>query len=135
MNSTLPAYKITSADGNSYVTSMAKDVTLEMAREYFSDKTVSRACTSITLIGRRWFQRSYGNTYHSVTIMIDGETVHVSGKCYGYDRAYVQTAQEWLKANGYLDGMSERDALWNYCANEGIKFEYSATDVAREKDL
>jgi hypothetical protein len=32
---TLTAYRVYLNDGSNYVTSMAKDVTLEMAREYF----------------------------------------------------------------------------------------------------
>jgi len=31
---------------------------------------------SITVIGRRWFERINGNTYHSAEIIIDGTFVH-----------------------------------------------------------
>lgn len=30
---------------------------------------------SITIIGRRWFQRTYGNTYFSAYALIDGKPV------------------------------------------------------------
>ena len=44
---------------------------------------------NITLIGRRWFQKTYGNTYHTVTVLIDGTEVYQSPKSYGYGDQYV----------------------------------------------
>ncbi len=31
---------------------------------------------SITILGRRWFQKSYGNTYFTAQILVDGKKVH-----------------------------------------------------------
>lgn len=28
---------------------------------------------TLEVIGKRWFQRSYGNTYHTATIIVNGE--------------------------------------------------------------
>ena len=54
------------------------------------------------IIGKRWFQKSYGTTYHSVTIIIDGkQEVYIPFK-YGYGDQYKQTAGKWLKENGYM---------------------------------
>jgi hypothetical protein len=39
---------------------------------------------SLHIEGRRWFQRTAGNTYHTVRIFIDGECVHTSDRTYGY---------------------------------------------------
>lgn len=50
--------------------------------------------------GKRWFQRSYGNTYHTVKIYVDGEILK-SEITYGYGSHYLQTAAELLKENGY----------------------------------
>lgn len=91
---------------------------------------------TLTILGRRWFQKTYGNTYHTATIMIDGRTVHVIPQRYGYDSAYLTSATDWLRDNGYLEGMDERrDTLWGYCDRAGIVLEYHATDVSRERDL
>ena len=103
-------------------------------------KHAAKLPTSITVIGRRWFQRSYGNTYHTVRVMVDGVTVWTSEKQYGYGDQYVQTAEEWLYANVLpapekYDNGSYSAALWAHCADLGVTFEYWAEDVARERDL
>lgn len=45
--------------------------------------------------GKRWFQRSYGNTYHTVKVFVDGEILK-SEITYGYGSHYLQTAAELL---------------------------------------
>ncbi len=93
----------------------------------------------ITLIGRRWFQKSYGNTYHTVTVQVDGETVYDSPIEYGYGDQYTQTGLDWLQVNGYIDrkqyANGGREAMWQYAEREGIKYSAHASDVARERDL
>lgn len=95
---------------------------------------------SIHVSGRRWFQRTYGNTYHSAAIVVDGKTVHTFTRTYGYGEMYLQNAREWLKSAGYLPGIEEHEngggePLWRYCQRTGIVFTYECTDVARQKDL
>lgn len=95
---------------------------------------------SITIIGRRWFQRGPGNTYHAVDILVDGKQVHSVGFRYGYGDMYNQTAREWLNANGYLPCIENLDgtpgeSLWRYCERSGINFVDTVTDVPRKKDL
>jgi hypothetical protein len=94
---------------------------------------------SITIIGRRWFQRSYGNTYHSVDIYLDGEHIYLP-KAYGYGDYYLQRATEELDRRGLLPGLAHHDngsvePLWQYCRDRGIACDYRATDVSRQKDL
>ena len=50
--------------------------------------------------GKRWFQRSYGNTYHTVKVFVNGEVLK-SEITYGYGSHYLQTAAELLKENRY----------------------------------
>lgn len=94
---------------------------------------------NITILGRRWFQRTYGNTYFTAKIYIDGELVHEIPKSYGYGDYYVQAAGEWLHDNGYTNQKAQvnggYEPLWSYCSQNGIAFTYQATDVARKKDL
>lgn len=90
------------------------------------------ATKSLHIEGRRWFQRSYGNTYHSVKIWIDGELVHISGKCYGYGDGYLQTAIDWLKANKHIPQDAE---YGTYYLRETLGGTNSVIDVQREKDL
>lgn len=88
----------------------------------------------ITIIGRRWFQKSYGNTYHSVTVIVDGETIGRVDMTYGYGDQYIQTAHELLcKAGKFKGGYSE------FCMDRmgGNRKNYviAVSDVARRKDL
>lgn len=99
---------------------------------------------SISIRGRRWFQKSYGNTYFSATIYVNGEKVHHIPFQYGYDEQYLQAATEWLTENGYLPGQKIYESggyvrgyepLWQYTRRRNIKFAYHVVDVERKKDL
>jgi hypothetical protein len=52
--------------------------------------------THILVQGRRWFDSINGNTYHSVSVEVDGEVVGVVPFAYGYDDQYLETALELL---------------------------------------
>lgn len=54
----------------------------------------------ITIDARRWFQKTYGNTYHSVKVYVDNKLIGESGKHYGYGGSYLQTAHEILAKHG-----------------------------------
>lgn len=84
---------------------------------------------TLEIIGRRWFQKSYGSTYHTVTVIVNGEELK-SGITYGYGSHYLTTAAELLKTNGYVvpDDNGEAYALMT-------KYEHTVTDVKRKKDL
>lgn len=93
----------------------------------------------ILIRGRRWFQKSYGNTYFTATIYINNKLVANLPEQYGYGEYYMQAAGEWLKRNGYT---AQREyptgglePLWHYCRDNGITLYYDAVDVKREKDL
>ena len=96
---------------------------------------------SLMIIGRRWFQRGSGNTYHTATIYVDGKCIHKSEITYGYGEHFLHTAGEWLEANGY---MPERrhwhnggaDPLWKYFRDDrGVNYSVETIDVDRKKDL
>lgn len=96
---------------------------------------------SLVIIGRRWFDRVNGNTYHTSEVIVDGACVHKTDRHYGYGEQYLQTALDWLEKNGYLPGIEHHEngsteALWHYCRERmGIAFTYSVSDVKRKKDL
>lgn len=90
---------------------------------------------TLEIIGRRWFQRTYGNTYHTTEIVIDGDVVHKTPKAYGYGDQYVQSAAEWLVRNGYLSPLWAGKPLWQLRDELGIKYRAHAIDVSRERDL
>jgi hypothetical protein len=99
---------------------------------------------NIHIAGKRWFQRTYGNTYHSTTVYVDGESIGTSPREYGYGEQYVQTGFEMLQAAGYYPKTGKRLA-------SGLGADYykfiedrrkhdgriicTVADVARERDL
>ena len=89
---------------------------------------------SLKVIGKRWFQKSYGNTYHSVSIIVDDVEVSYIPFRYGYESSYEQTAAKWLQDNGYIPA-SFSGTLWSYFDEINIPFFSIAYDVSRKKDL
>lgn len=85
---------------------------------------------TLVIRARRWFQKSYGNTYHTVTVIVNGHVLKSEIK-YGYGNHYLTTAAELLFENGYDIPENSIDAL------EAIrKFsngDYEAVDVKRKK--
>ena len=95
---------------------------------------------AIHISGRRWFEKTNGNTYHSVRIYVDGEHVHTIPFEYGYGSQWEWTARGWLENAGYLPGIEARpgspgEALWVYCERKGIKLVREVVDVSRKRDL
>ena len=94
---------------------------------------------SIHISGRRWFQRTCGNTYNSVTIYKDGKQVAYLPRSYGYGDHYIDRAQEWLGANGYPQ-FAEKSANGT-CKHGGTAslreagISYEVADVSRQRDL
>ena len=89
----------------------------------------------VEIYGKRWFQKSYGNTYHVTKVYVNGVDIGESDQQYGYDEQYLQTGAKilWNKYNPpYKWNMN--NPLW-MLRNYGIDIYYSATDVEREKDL
>ena len=91
----------------------------------------------IIIDARRWFDRTYGNTYHSVTVTVKHarkeDLVLRCGFAYGYDQQYLQTAHELLHKAGYF-GPEYReftDSTWF----DRRKFHVTCVDVQRKKEL
>lgn len=84
----------------------------------------------IIIEGRRWFQKTYGNTYHSVSVTIDGVTTR-SGRHYGYGDQYLQTAVECLLKDYFKDYA----AFCQDRRDNPKRYYVTCYDVARERDL
>lgn len=76
---------------------------------------------------KRWFQKSYGNTYHSVTVSKDNEFLGYIPFRYGYGDHYLNTAAKIL-------GMTETELRQDIREN-GKKYHITIIDVNRKKDL
>ena len=88
--------------------------------------------------GRRWFQRTYGNTYHSVRIYADGKQIAYLPSQYGYGDSYIHTALEWLKGKGFIPADVQGRTLYtrgDLYLRENLGGTYGVADVGRRKDL
>lgn len=83
---------------------------------------------NFTIEGYRWFQKSYGNTYHSVRILEDSKVIGTVIFSYGYEDQYIQTAHAWLVENNH---MSQSYSEFNRDLNNV----FTVKDVKRKKDL
>ncbi len=94
---------------------------------------------SISVIGRQWFQQSFGNTYFTANILINGEKVGELPFQYGYGDHYIDMAADWLEKHGFIDrdhsDNGSSTPLWFYRDEFGIAVHTSSTDVQRKKDL
>ena len=50
----------------------------------------------ILVIVKKWFDKTYGNTYHSIQFELNNRIIH-SGLTYGYGSQYEQTFKEYFK--------------------------------------
>ncbi len=97
----------------------------------------------IVIIGRKWFDKKAGNTYHDAEVIVHGagKTVlqHRTHMDYGYGETYVQAAAEWLESQGVLKLKRYKNGavqpLWQYCSDNGIKLIRSEMNVISRKEL
>ncbi len=101
--------------------------------------TTKKKPRSILVLGRRWFERTNGNTYHTARVLVDGVEVATVPYQYGYGSQYEQNALDALEALGlmpgrehYKNGGSEG---WQYFKRNGIQYSAEAVDVERKRDL
>jgi hypothetical protein len=93
---------------------------------------------------KRWFDKTYGNTYHSVKVYVNNELIGENSFCYGYDQAWQQTAHEILMKKGYFQktGLSLSSGAnkdyYNFITwirDNRENYTYNVTDVNKRKDL
>lgn len=96
---------------------------------------------SLVLVGRRWWNRRTGNTYHSVEIIVNGNPVQKIPYSFGYGQQYEDSAAEWLDANGYMPGRlafessGGKEQIGWYCERNKIQLYRTVTDVTRKSCL
>lgn len=118
----------------------------------------SKEIKEISVTGKRWFQRSYGNTYHSVSVAVvvgkdtaerlgvvtspagNGDVwidLGYVGFAYGYDRGFEQTALAIL-----IEAVTDAPQEWkqnSYACQVAtalnVPYTENVYDVSRKKDL
>ncbi len=112
-----------------------------MAIQNFETEIKRNEVKTITVTGRRWFQKSYGNTYNTVTVYVNNDEVFQLEPEYGYGSYYFQRAEELLQKLGLVDLKPNKKnglnkiGLRQYCDKRGISLVDEVSDVGRERDL
>lgn len=98
-----------------------------------SNVTLSKVKPRLEIHGRRWWQKTYGNTYHSVEVLIDGVKVAHEPFAYGYGNEYSATAVKLLKHAGIVP--KDHHARSAYFLSDLFEVFEAVEDVERKKDL
>lgn len=108
-------------------------------------KLLNKNITEIYVNGKRWFQKSYGNTYHTVKVDIYNGTTKKwqtlqSGIVYGYDNHFEHTAAMLLLKEGifFASGTESMEQNAYKLARKfhiDDIFTVDVMDVNRKKDL
>lgn len=105
---------------------------------------MKRGIKNIVISARRWFDKKYGNTYHSVDVYVNGELIGSNPFQYGYGEAYLVSAFKILQEIGVYKNTGARfksgGSIDYYDFIEDMrshrdKFVITVSDVARKKDL
>ena len=88
--------------------------------------------TRFFILGKKWFDKVNGNTYHTVKIvdLDSGETIVKTERAYGYGDHWKQTAYEELTKLGLV----LKEDRFNHELNRE-RFIYEVVDVPRRRDL
>lgn len=90
----------------------------------------------LTLKGRRWFQRSAGNTYYSAVAIYNGKVIKQIDYAYGYGEQWLDELTKDLTVCQLQRG--DRQVPWKYLNDlreAGVHVETDCTDVQRKRDL
>ena len=88
----------------------------------------------VVVVGKRWFDKTYGNTYHSSELWIDNTMVRREPFTYGYGSQFEQTAFKALVDIYEIPADVKR--WYELKESKLIKsFKSFVSDVQRKKDL
>jgi len=62
----------------------------------------------IIIKAKRWFDKTYGNTYHSVQVYKNGKLIGTQPMTYGYGDAYMQSAFDVMQRKGIFKKTGEK---------------------------
>ena len=83
---------------------------------------------NVVVIGKRWFDRVNGNTYHTAMVLVNGQSLGKSPMTYGYDDQYLETAKGILLEHyDFPTGMTERSPMWQLRDN-GVTLTKTVSD-------
>ena len=86
---------------------------------------------SLFIEAREWTDKTYGNSYFSARIWVDGGQVAILPFQYGYGDQFLYEAQKKLLELGYLPQEGKSNALWTIAQNNGFDFYNSKTNTKK----
>jgi hypothetical protein len=95
----------------------------------------------VSIQWKRWFAKTYGNTYHSVRITVysknalQWQEVFYEPFQYGYGEWYLQTAGEFLDKYFDTENLYSWRERQDFSIKTWIVFSIDVQDVNRKKDL
>jgi hypothetical protein len=89
---------------------------------------------SVFIEARQWHDRTYGNTYYSARVFIDGQELYTTGMRYGYEYQYEHDVTHDLITRELLPGESSREGIRRWCRDNGVDF-YSVRYDAKKSEL
>lgn len=102
----------------------------------YTTKSKDMNITAFSIKGTRWFQKSFGNTYHKayVSALIGDEWVELGSTPmqYGGNDQYIVSGMDWLVENGFIPAEGYSSHYSFYKENNITTY---AQDVKRQKDL
>lgn len=93
--------------------------------------TDSKIQRSLFIEAREWTDKTYGNSYFSARIWVDGGQVAILPFQYGYGDQFLYEAQKKLLELGYLPQEGKNNALWTIAQNNGFDFYSSKTNTKK----
>jgi len=88
---------------------------------------------SVFIEGRLWFDKTYGNTYFSNRVWVDGKIAFNMGMEYGYEEQYAHRAIKELHKRGYFEG-EKTPSVWEIRDEMGIDL-YKVATYGKKSDL
>jgi len=67
-----------------------------------------QCANTIAIIGRRWFDKHHGNTYHATEVYVDGEFIGKEDFKYGYGDQFIETGMQILQDNHLMEATEDR---------------------------
>ena len=80
-----------------------------------------------------WRDRTYGNTYFSAKVSVDGEHVFTTGMQYGYGDQALYECAKILRGMGYLSETDPMIALTREAREAGITLYVGRRDVLKRE--
>lgn len=93
-------------------------------------EAVKKAEKSLFIEGRLWIDKTYGNTYFSNRVWVDGRIAFEMQMEYGYDLQYEHRALQELEKRGYTNTASR----WQLRDEQGIDV-YSVATYGKKSEL